>query len=106
MPLDVVQEGDNILVHASLPGVKPKDIQVTIENEVLTIAGETRTDHEERNGNYLMRERRVGKFHRSQRLPDTVDTEKAETRYEDGVLTVTFPKVESKRAKRLEVKVT
>ena len=52
-----------------------------------------------------MRERRVGKFHRPLRLPDTVDTEKAETRYEDGILTVTFPKVESKRDKRLEVKV-
>ena len=52
-----------------------------------------------------MRERRAGKFRRSLRLPKTVDTDKVESRYEQGVLTITFPKVESKRARRLEVKV-
>mgnify|MGYP000551319305 CR=1 FL=1 len=105
VPLDVVQGGDNILVHASLPGVKPEDIQVTIENDILTIKGEPTTDHEERNGHYLMRERRAGRFHRALRLPDTLDADKGESRYESGVLTVKFPKVEAKKAKKLEVKV-
>ena len=104
VPLDVVQEGDNIVVHASMPGIKPDDINVTVENDVLTIKGESKSETEQRNGNYLMRERRVGSFHRSLRLPDTVDSEHAETKYEHGVLTVTFPKLEAKKAKKLEIK--
>ena len=88
-----------------MPGVEPEDIKVTIEEGLLIIEGDTRTGHEERDGNYLMRERRAGKFRRSLRLPKTVDTDKVESRYEQGVLTITFPKVESKRARRLEIKV-
>jgi HSP20 family protein len=103
IPMDVVQEGDNILVHASLPGIHPDDINVSIEDNVLTIKAETRIEHESTNGNYLMHERRFGSFHRSLRLPDTVDTDQAATNYEYGVLTITFPKVESKRAKQLKV---
>ncbi|MBM3942894.1 MAG: Hsp20/alpha crystallin family protein [SAR202 cluster bacterium] len=105
IPLDVTQEGDNIVVQASLPGVKPEDIQVSIENNVLTIKGQTQEEKEVKEKDYLMRERRVGSFHRALRLPDTVDTEKAKPVYEDGVLTVSFPKVESKKAKQLKVTV-
>ena len=107
VPLGVVREGDDIVVRASVPGVKPEDIQVTVEEDLLTIKAETETEaeHEESNGNYLMRERRAGKFHRSLRLPDTVDAEKVESRYDHGVLTIRFPKVEAKKARRLEIKV-
>ncbi len=103
VPLDVVQEGDNIIIHASLPGVGPESIQVTIEDDVLTIRGETASERETKEGSYLMRERRSGSFHRSLRLPDSVDTEKAESSYEHGVLSITFPKQEAKKAKRIEV---
>lgn len=103
IPLDVVEEENNIIVHATLPGMKPEDIEVTLEENVLTIKGKTETEEEHKEGNYLMRERRTGAFHRMLRLPDTVDTEKAETMYENGVLTVTFPKVEAKKAKHLTV---
>ena len=104
VPLDVVQDGDSIVIHGTLPGVKAEDISVTIDDGVLEIKAESKTDHEQRNGNYLMRERRAGKFHRVIRLPDSVDADKAETRYEDGVLTVRLPKVEARKAKVLEVK--
>ena len=104
VPLDVVEEGDEIAVHASVPGVKPENIQVTVEDGVLTIKGEAHGDDEERDGNYLVRERRAGRFHRAIRLPDTVDADKADSRYEHGVVTITFPKVEAKKAKRLEIK--
>ena len=104
VPLDVVQEGDNIVVQGTLPGVKPEDIKVTIEDGVLNISAESKHNREEQNGNYLIRERRSGKFRRALRLPDSVDAEGAETTYENGVLTVTLPKVEAKKAKRLEVK--
>ena len=103
IPLDVVEQGDDIVVHASLPGVNPDDIDVTIENEVLTIKGRTSSVREHKEGNYLMKERRSGSFHRSLRLPDTVDADKAEPHYNDGVLTVTLPKVEAKKARKLTV---
>ncbi len=104
VPLDVVQDGDSIVIHGTLPGVKAEDISVTIDDGVLEIRAESKSDHAEQNGNYLVRERRAGKFHRVLRLPDSVDADKAETRYEDGVLTVRLPKVEARKAKVLEVK--
>ena len=60
-------------------------------------------EHERKEGNYLMRERRTGSFHRSLRLPDTVDVDNAAPTYDEGVLTISFPKAESKRAKHLTV---
>ena len=104
-PLDVVADGDDFVVRASLPGVSPEHIQVSIEDNVLTIRGETASHFEHTGGNYLMRERRSGSFHRSLRLPDTVDQDKAEPHYEHGVLTVTLPKSEAKKAKQFHVKV-
>ena len=105
IPLDVVQEGDNIVVHASLPGVNPPDLNVTIENDVLTIRGQTTGETERSEGNYLMRERHTGSFHRSLRLPDTLDVDKAQTSYDHGVLTIAFPKVEAKQARQLTINV-
>jgi HSP20 family protein len=79
IPLDVVQEGDNIVVKASVPGVNPEDIDVSIENDVLTIKGHTKEEREHQEGNYLMRERRSGSFYRALRLPDTVDSDQAQS---------------------------
>ena len=105
IPLDVVEEGDDLLIRASLPGVSPEEIDVSIEDQVLSIKAETEVEKERKEDGYLMKERRSGSFHRSLRLPDTVDTEKAKTLYENGVLTVTLPKAESKKAKHLKVAV-
>ena len=105
VPLDVVQEGDNIVVRASLPGIKPEDVGVSIEDDVLTIKAQSSEEHETKEGDYLMKERRSGSFHRSLRLPDTVDTEKVESTYKNGVLSITFPKQEAKKARRIEVEV-
>lgn len=105
IPLDAVEEGDDLLVRASVPGVKPEDIEVTIEDGILSIKGETKAEQEVKEAEFLMRERRSGSFHRSVRLPDSVDADKAETGYENGVLTIKFPKVEAKKAKRLEIAV-
>ena len=105
IPLDVVGEGGDVVVRASIPGVKPDEISVTIEDNVLTLAGSTQTETEQEAGTFLMRERRTGSFHRSLRLPDYVDADKAESTYEAGVITITLPKVESKKAKQLTVEV-
>ncbi len=104
IPIDVVSEGEDVVVRASLPGLKPEDISVTLEDRLLTIQGETTSDSEVEKGDYLLRERRVGKFSRSLRLPNSIDADKAEPTYENGVLTVTIPRQESGSARRLEVK--
>jgi len=103
IPLDVVEDGDNIVVHASLPGVKPEELNVTVEDNILTIRAEAHAEAERQEGQYLMRERRSGAWHRALRLPETVDTDKAATHYEHGVLTITFPKAASKKARQLPV---
>lgn len=103
IPLDVVQEGDDYVVRASLPGVDPEDIHVTLEEDVLTIKAETKAEREHRDGDYLRRERRTGTFRRALRLPDTVDAEKAQPVYENGVLAITFPKAEGKKPRELKV---
>ena len=105
IPLDVVRDGDNIVVQGSLPGVKPEDIKVTIEDDVLTVSGTTEAEEERAEGTYLLRERRAGAFHRALRLPDSVDSDKAESSYDAGVLTITLPKLEEKKAKQLTINV-
>ena len=103
IPLDIVRDGDNININASLPGLQPDDIDVTIEGGVLTIKAETKVEEERKDGGYVVRELRAGSFHRSLRLPEHVDTDKVEPRYENGVLTITLPVAESKKAKHLKV---
>lgn len=104
IPIDVVSEGEDVVVRASLPGLKPEDISVTLEDRLLTIQGETASDSKVEKGDYLLRERRVGRFSRSLRLPNSIDADKAEPTYENGVLTITIPRQESGNSRRLEVK--
>ncbi len=105
VPLDVSRSGEDFLIRASLPGVSPEDIQVSIEDNVLSIRGQTSEQHQESSGNYLMRERRTGSFYRSLRLPDSVDADKVEPTYDHGVLTISIPKAEAKKARSLQIKV-
>ena len=105
LPLDVIQQEEEMVVQASLPGFKADDIDVTIEDGLLRITAESQSDQEDRKGSYLVRERRSGKLQRALRLPDSVDAEKARTRYVDGVLSVTFPRLEATKAKRLQIEV-
>ena len=103
-PMDVIQEGDDLIVQASLPGVSPDEIGVTIEDGLLTIEGASASETEKREGEYLLRERRSGRFHRALRLPNSVDADKASPSYANGVLTISLPKREEKKARRLEIK--
>ncbi len=105
IPLDIVRDGDTVTVKASLPGVQPEDIDVTIEGGVLTIKADIKAEEEREDGGYVVRERRAGSFRRSLRLSDNVDTDKVEPRYENGVLTIALPVAESKKAKHLTVAV-
>lgn len=101
IPIDLTQDGDDVVLRATVPGVAPEDIDVTIEDGVLTINAETPSDE---GASFVIRERRAGKLYRALRLPNTLDVGKAESEYRHGVLTLTFPKVEAVKARRLEIK--
>lgn len=103
VPLDVVRQDEGITVHASLPGVDQEHIDVSVEDSILTIAAATHSDIEHKQGEYLVRERRSGSFHRALRLPDTVDTDLIKPVYKNGVLTITIPRAESRKARKLPV---
>ena len=104
-PLDVRQEDDKVTIKASLPGVAPEDVSATIEDGTLTIGGKSQDDGAENDGRYSLRERRHGEFRRAVRLPETLDGERADASYENGVLTITLPKRESDKPKPLTIKV-
>lgn len=105
IPIDVVEEEGSVVVRASVPGIAPEDIEVTIDGEVLTIKGETKSESEAREGGYVRRERRSGSFARTLRLSETLDREGVQPRYENGVLTVTIPRLEAAKPRRLAVAV-
>ncbi len=93
---------------AELPGLDEKGVEVNLDNGILKISGEKRSDKEERDEdkNYYRRERSYGRFERSFRLPDGIKTDKVEARYKNGVLNVTVPKSEEAKSsvRRVEVK--
>ena len=105
IPIDLTQDGEDVVLRATVPGVAPEDIDVTIEDGVLTINAETPPETpNEGDASFIIRERRAGKLYRALRLPNTLDVGKAQSQYKNGVLTLTFPKVEAVRARRLEIK--
>ncbi|MCH8087947.1 MAG: Hsp20/alpha crystallin family protein [Chloroflexi bacterium] len=104
LPLDVAQTRDEVVIKASLPGLKPQDVQVSLDGNVLTIRGETGASQDTEDESYVLRERRQGAFHRSLTLPKGLVTDKVEARFEDGVLTLTIPKAEESKPRTIEVK--
>lgn len=104
LALDVAESGDVFTVKASLPGMNPEDLNVTLEDNVLTIQGELREDETIEEETYHIRERRYGKFSRSLRFPVPVNAESIVAEYENGVLTLSVPKAEEVKPKRIEIK--
>jgi HSP20 family protein len=103
LALDVAEEKDAYVVKATVPGVKPEEIDVTMVNNVLTIRGEMKEDQEINEESYHLRERRWGSFSRSVTLPNTVDADKIEANYDQGVLTLRVPKVESMKPRKIAI---
>jgi HSP20 family protein len=103
VPLDMREHDGQVVIEASVPGVNPDQLDVSIEDGVLTIKGETKSEREEQTENYLLKERRAGAFYRAVRLPESVDPEQAESHYEDGILKITLPKMPEKQPRRIKV---
>jgi HSP20 family protein len=101
--LDVEETEDGFTLHVELPGVRPEDVDVSLKASVLTITGE-RPFYEGKNAEHFRRiERHVGRFHRAVRLPDRVDGTGVAATYRDGLLTITVPKAEEAKPRRIQV---
>ena len=103
MPLDVIESENEFVVKASLPGVKPEDVHITVHGDTLMIRGESRPDEERPEQAYLLHERRFGPFQRSLSLTAPINSEKAQAQYRDGVLTLTLPKAEEAKPKQIKI---
>jgi HSP20 family protein len=105
--MDVVERADEYVVRTDLPGVKKDDIQITVENGVLTISAETRSEQEDKKDDRVIRqERRYGKYVRSLRLGSQVNAGALKAVYRDGVLELTLPKAEEVKPKKVSVSVS
>ena len=102
--VDIKEEDNRFLIKADIPGVDPKDIEITMENGVLTIKGERSFEKEEKKEDYRRVERSRGTFYRRFSLPDTANAEKIVAKGKDGVLEIEIPKNEKVLPRRIEVK--
>ena len=107
--VDVREDSDHLYVEAELPGYKKDEIDITLENQTLTIAAERKSEHSgngsggEKKGDWLLRERRYSRFLRSFTLPPTVDDQKVDAKLNDGLLTITLNKREETKPRRITV---
>jgi HSP20 family protein len=103
IPLDIYEKGANVVVKASIPGVKPSDLDVEVRDDVLSVCGKVDEDQEEKKDNYYMREQRRGRFERSVVLPSPVIADRAEAVFENGVLTLTLPKSAQASGRKIRI---
>jgi len=104
LALDMYETKDDVVVRTALPGVKPEDVDITITGDTLTIRGETQQQDEDKEGNYLRRERSYGEFVRSITLPSGLQVDKADASFNNGELTLKIPKSEQAKPKSIKVK--
>jgi HSP20 family protein len=103
LPLDVLENDNEFVVKASLPGVAPADVQITVHGDTVSIRGETKAEEEKQGQNWLLRERRQGSFQRAFAVTAPIDSEKARAQFEHGVLTLTLPKAEAAKPKQIKI---
>ena len=101
--VDVVEEADGYVFHVDLPGVPKENVDITFEDNILTIAGSRERREESNEGQYRRVERRYGRFTRSFALPSQVDTAKVDASFQDGVLAIRVPKAETAKARKIKI---
>jgi len=89
--VDVVRDDGNLVIHAELPGIRPEEVKIEVEDDILTVSGEHEESKDEKDKHYVRRERRYGSFSRSMALPSGVDAKKIKAKTHDGVVEVTIP---------------
>jgi HSP20 family protein len=101
--LDLRETENGYEIEAALPGVKPEDVQITVQGDTLTIRGETKAEEERKDQNWILRERHSGAFYRTVTLPTPVNADQAQARFEHGVLHLTLPKAEEAKPRQIRI---
>lgn len=101
--VDIEEDQKSVRIMAELPGLKKKDVKISIDDGVLSLTGERKFEREEKGRNYHRMERSYGTFSRSFTIPSNVDATKIEAKMEEGILTVTLPKKEEAKPKEIEI---
>jgi HSP20 family protein len=104
-PMDLVETEDDFVLRVDLPGLSQDDVNIELENNVLTVSGERKAEHEERKEGYYRVERASGVFQRSLTLPEGVDPESVRANFERGVLEVRIPKPEERKPRKVAISV-
>lgn len=102
-PVEVEETGEHIRYVLEVPGIRPEDINVTVERSVLTVSGEKKAERSEENATCRLTERRYGRFTRRFQLPARVDADAVTARHENGLLTITLPKVPAARPRQIRI---
>jgi len=100
---DLAESDDEVVVRAEMPGVDPKEVEISVTGNALTISGEKKEEHEDKRRNYHYVERQFGSFHRSVQLPAYVDPDKVDATFKNGVLTVTIAKKPDAKPRKIKV---
>jgi HSP20 family protein len=103
-PVDIRETEDKLALALDLPGLRKEDVNITLENNVLNVSGERRFEADAKNDTFHRLERAYGTFTRSFTLGPTVQTDKVEADFKDGVLVITLPKVEASKPRRIDIK--
>jgi HSP20 family protein len=104
--IETRRRGDDLVVHADLPGLRKEDVHVEVDDGILTISGERSHEHEDERDDYYRSERSYGQFYRAIPLPEGVDENACEATFKDGVLEVSIPlpKQQEKKAKEVQIR--
>ena len=103
--MDLAETDDHFVLRADLPGLSEQDVSIELEDNVLTVSGERKTEHEERQEGYVRVERAFGTFRRSLTLPEGVDPDAVEASFDNGVLEVRIPKPEERKPRKVAISV-
>ena len=101
--IDVMRENGSLVVRADIPGIKPEEVKIEVEDDILTVSGEHEEHTETKDKHYMRRERRYGSFRRSMALPGGVDAKKIKASTHDGVVEVTIPLPEEAKKQRVSI---
>ena len=103
LPLDVTTDADRLTIEAALPGIKPEDVDITVENGTVTISGKTTEERKAEEGSYVLQEIRRGSFSRTVSLPTGLEADKATATFENGILRLEIPKAEQVKPRTIKI---
>jgi HSP20 family protein len=102
--IDMYQTDNEVVVRASIPGIKAEEVQINVTGDILTLKGEAKQEEERKERSWHIREQRFGSFERSIVLPTDVKSDQAEAVFENGILTITLPKADEVKPKTINIK--